>query len=257
MEKQKKQHKGFYVEKGSFFVHAAVTILALSMVFRLLGTLHCWGDMFQLATQIALPVGSAVLMILFLLFFGRIALWTTILPVLGGAAFFILAEVDHNPSWPMFICIALAFLAVFVYTATLTNLIRTKWLNVIVFLGILVYQCWAVAYPAFVLAAEPISFAEGMALLSAIGIVLSMLLVSLAIRRRKPVKEEVELPKIKDPVVLAPETEEAAENQAEPAGNEEVSIPEEPVAVEPAGDDTLDSLLIDSSEPGTGSESEQ
>ena len=110
MEKQKKQHKGFYVEKGSFFVHAAVTILALSMVFRLLGTLHCWGDMFQLATQIALPVGSAVLMILFLLFFGRIALWTTILPVLGGAAFFILAEVDHNPSWPMFICIALAFL---------------------------------------------------------------------------------------------------------------------------------------------------
>ena len=205
MKNEKKEPSGFYVEKGSFFVHASVTILVIAVAFRLLGTLHLWNNMFQLATLVALPGVSALLFILFILLLGRVALWTTILPVLGGAAFFILSSIDEHPSWPMFICIALSFLASFVYTATLTGMIRTKWLNVIVFLGILVYQCAFIAYPAFSDQESPVSFADGMALLSSIGIVFAMFCASLAIRRRKPAKTEEELPKIKDPKVVAPE----------------------------------------------------
>lgn len=215
MKKEKKEPRGFYVEKGSFFVHAAVTILALSMVFRLLGTLNLWGDMFLLATQVALPVACAVLFIVFILLLGRVALWTTILPVLGGAAFFILEATSGHEQLRMILCIVLAFFASFIYTATLAGMIRTKWMNVIVFLGILVYQIVLIAYPAFSNTETPLSFVDGMAMLSSIGIVFAMLCASLAIRRRKPPKTE-ELPKIKDPKVVPPtqESEPAPEAEA-------------------------------------------
>jgi len=205
MENETKKPRGFYVEKGSFFVHAAVILLALAIAARLLGTMALWGDAFQFATQIALPVVCALLFIVFILLLGRIALWTTILPVLGGAAFFILAATTGGEQLRMIICIILAFVASFVYTATLAGMIRTKWINVVVFAAILAYQTVFLAVPAFSNTAEPISFADGMTLLSSIGIVLAMLFASLAIRRRKAPKETAELPKIKDPVVIKPE----------------------------------------------------
>ena len=240
MEKKERKPRGFYVEKGSFFVHAAVTVLILSMVARLLGTMTLWGDMMQLLVQIALPIGCAFLFILFILLLGRIALWSTILPVLGGAAFFILTVFDNGPGWPLFICIALAFLAAFVYTATLSGMIRSKWPLVIVFVLILAYQIAFKAIPAFGNMSDPVSFADGMTLLSSIGIVFAMFCASLALRRRKKAKTEVELPKIKDPVpaqsaepvpsVDAPETEqkeEAAVNEADvPAAPPEAPAPE-------------------------------
>lgn len=234
MKKEKKEPRGYYVEKGSFFVHASVIILVLSMIFRLLGTMNYWNDMFRLATQVALPVVCAVLFILFILLLGRVALWTTILPVLGGAAFFILEATGGHEQLRMILCIVLAFFASFIYTATLAGMIRTKWMNVIVFLGILVYQGIFIAYPVFTNQDTPVSFVNGMALLSSIGIVFAMLCASLAIRRRKPAKAEEELPKIKDPKVVTPErTEETplpdnggAAAETVPPVQEEVILPD-------------------------------
>ena len=107
MEKEEKKQRGFYVEKGSFFVHAAVILLALAMAARLLGTMNLWADAFKFATLVALPVISALLYILFILLLGRIALWSTILPVLGGAAFFILSATNGTDQLRMIICIVL------------------------------------------------------------------------------------------------------------------------------------------------------
>ena len=191
MEKKAKKARGFYVEKGSFFAHAAVTILVLSIVARLLGTLNLWsGDLTQLLVHVALPVGSALLFILFILLLGRVALWTTILPILGGAAFFILSIFDSGFGWPLFICIALAFLAAFLYTATLTGMIRSKWLIVFVFALIFAYQIVFRAMPVFRDTQNPVSFVDGMLLLSSLGMVFAMFCASLALRRRKKVKTE-------------------------------------------------------------------
>ena len=210
MEKKEKEPRGFYVEKGSFFAHAAVTILVLSMAARLLGTMNLWNNgMKQLLVQILLPVGSMLLFVLFILLLGRVALWSTILPVLGGAAFFILSAFDQGPGWTMFICIALAFLAAFLYTATLSGMIRSKWLIVLAFALVFAYQIVFRAMPVFGNVREPVSFVDGMTLLSSLGMTFAMLCASLALRRRK--KPEPELPKIKDPVVVKPQ-EPAAEN---------------------------------------------
>lgn len=221
MEKKEKTPRGVYVEKGSFFVHAAVTVLVLSMAARLLGTMTLWGDMQQLMVQVFLPLGCAVLFILFILLLGRLALWTTILPVLGGAGFFILSIFDEGPGWPLFICIALAFLAAFVYTATLVGMIRTKWLAVLVFALILAYQVVFHAIPAFGDALSPVSFPEGMRLLSSMGLVFGVFCACLAMRRAKKPKDEPELPKIRDPKPVQP----AAEETAEPLAEEPVPSP--------------------------------
>ena len=243
MEKEAKKQRGFYVEKGSFFVHAAVILLALAMAARLLGTMNLWSDAFKFATLIALPVISALLYILFILLLGRIALWSTILPVLGGAAFFIFSATNRTDQLRMIICIVLAFVAAFVYTATLSGMIRTKWLNVIVFTLILAYQIAFLAYPAFSDQKNPISFADGMTLLSSIGIILAMVFASLAIRRRKAPKESAELPKIKDPVVIRPETEKEETPQEAPgeiapeagasSNDQAASVDAEPTPEEP------------------------
>ena len=118
-------------------------------------------------------------------------------------------------------------------------MIRTKWLNVIVFALILAYQIAFLALPVFSDVKNPVSFADGMTLLSSIGIILAMFSFSLAIRRAKQTKEAPELPKIKDPVVITPEqpaapeeskatADETGENECEHTSAEETGTePEE------------------------------
>lgn len=212
MEKKAKEPRGFFVEKGSFFAHAAVTILILSIVARLLGTMNLWGGEFsKLLVQVLLPIGCQLLFILFILLLGRMALWSTILPVLGGAAFFILSVLDNGFGWTMFICIALAFLAAFVYTATLSGMINNKWLISLVFTLIFAYQIIFRAIPVFSNTLEPVSFVNGMLLLSSMGMILAMLCASLAFRRKISPANETELPKIKDPVVIKPSEKESTD----------------------------------------------
>lgn len=204
MENAEKELRGFFVEKGSFFAHAAVTVLVISIAARLLGTMTLWGDMPSLIGHVLLPVGCSLLFILFILLLGRIALWTTILPVLGGAAFFILAVFAEGPGWPLFVCIALAFLAAFLYTATLLGMLRSKWLLVLVFLLIFAYQVVFRAIPVFSDTRDPVGFSDGMKLLSSMGMVFAMFCAALSFKRRLRPESEPELPKIKDPVVVAP-----------------------------------------------------
>ena len=78
-----------------------------------------------------------------------------------------------------------------------------------------------------------------MTLLSSIGIILAMFCFSLAVRRARPPKENPDLPKIKDPVVITPEqpaapeeskatADETGENECEHTSAEETGTePEE------------------------------
>ena len=231
MEKKEKEPRGFYVEKGSFFAHAAVTILVLSMAARLLGTMNLWnGGMNQLLIQILLPVGSMLLFILFILLLGRIALWSTILPVLGGAAFFILSVFEQGPGWTMFICIALAFLAAFLYTATLSGMIRSKWLLVLAFVLIFAYQIVFRAIPVFGSAVETVSFIGGMTLLSSLGMVFAMLCEELGLIIAVFAESVIEPASAEAPAETAQlEAEQISDAPAAEAAAEEIEagIPEE------------------------------
>lgn len=259
MENTEKEPRGFYVEKGSFFAHAAVTLLVLSIAARLLGTMKLWGNMPQMIIQILLPTGSALLFILFIILFGRVALWTTILPVLGGAAFFTLSIFDKGPGWPLFICIALAFLTAFLYTATLSGMIRTKWLLALVLLLIFAYQVY-LAIPLFRETDQTLSFADGMAQISSLGLVFAIFCASLALRRKKAAKIEPELPKIKDPVVIPP-AEKSTEESSDAAQPEAASAVSESAEAVPIIDeavfDAIENEAASQSESGEGEENDR
>ena len=239
MEKTENEPRGFCVEKGSYFAHAAVTVLVLSIAARLLGTMNLWGDMNAMLIEIILPLGSALLFILFILLLGRIALWTTILPVLGGAAFFILSNFHLGADWPLFICIALSFLAAFVYTATLSGMIRSQWPLAVIFAGILAYMIVCRAIPVFGSAENPVSFVDGMKLLSSIGLVFAVFCATLGMRRRRSPKPEPELPKIKDPKVIPPAETASAEPPPEPAAEPTAPETAAPAAPEAAPETEL------------------
>ena len=83
----------FYTERNSFGVQAMIILMALSVAFRVIGCWGLWSDRSFALAQIALPIGSALLLIAFVWLFGRRALWTTFIPVILGAVFFIVKSV--------------------------------------------------------------------------------------------------------------------------------------------------------------------
>ena len=82
----------FSVDRDSFGVEAMVILLSLSIVFRIIGCWGLWTDRNYLAFQISLPILSALLMILFVWFFGKRALWITVIPVFLGVVFFVIGR---------------------------------------------------------------------------------------------------------------------------------------------------------------------
>ena len=75
----------FYTERNSFGVQAMIILMALSIAFRLIGCWGLWNDRSFALAQIALPIGSALLLMVFVWLLGRRALWLTFIPVILGA----------------------------------------------------------------------------------------------------------------------------------------------------------------------------
>ncbi len=215
MEKKSKAKNGFLVDRDGFFVHASFIFLGIAVVLRVLGTVGYWGDTFKLATLVALPVASCLLFAVLVLLLGKHALWTTIIPVLGGAAFYILNATVVQSHVRMLLGIVFALAVAIVYAATFTGVLRSKWVLVGLFVLALAYQIGFIDLPAFRNTTEPISFASGITDLSSIGMLLGLLSFSLAVKKRKLEFEDADLPKMKAPKVLAPEREVAKEEPKE------------------------------------------
>ena len=226
----------FYTEKDSFGVEAAVILFSLSIVFRLIGCWGLWTDRLFLTSQILLPIVSALLFILLLVLLGKVALWSTSVPLLMGVAFFILKALGFESPIHTVLCILLYVAVAVLYCGTVFNVIRTKWLLIPLFGLPLLYHIFIEDLPALNNLAEPVTFSAGMQEMSVLSIMLALLCTSCAmkIRLKDPPPE---LPKIKDPKVIPPEK--PAEPEAAPAAPEQEaaapaeSAPPEPTPAEP------------------------
>ena len=204
VEKVRKPKVRFCVDKKGRFVHDAVLFMMLSIVFRVVGCWGLWNDRFFAITQILLPVAACLLFILILRFLGDKAFPATILPMLMGVAFFIIKAFGFESALHTWLCIALYVLVAVVYTATALGIIRTKWFLVPLFALPFLYHVFVEDLAALRDTANPVLFSDGMQELSVLCIMLALLFTSLAIKKRKPLLEETNLPKIKDPVVIKP-----------------------------------------------------
>ncbi len=214
----------FYVERNSFGVQAMMILLSLSIVFRVIGCWGLWTDRNFLMLQIALPVFSALLLIVSVLLLGKRALWVSFIPVLLGAVFFIIKSLGFESMLHTILCIVLYVAVIVLYFCTVFGILPTKWVLVILFGLPFLYHIIVEDLAALRNTENPVSFAVGMQEMGVLCIMLGLFFLSLSMKKTVIEKEPVagELPKIKGPKVLFPKKKEdsgnvqiAEDNQAE------------------------------------------
>ena len=194
----------FYTERDSFGAEAAVIMLGLAIVFRLLGCWGFWQNQTSLIFDVAVPTGSALLFILLLVLLGKHALWSTFLPVLTGAAFFVYTALQFESRMYQLFYLMAAVLAALIWCCTVFRLIHTKWLLPPLFLAIFCVLMWR---DGRILLDDPdkVGFLAGLKEMSTLCAVLGLFFASLAIKKLVKEPPATELPKVKDPVPVPPE----------------------------------------------------
>lgn len=221
MEDSKKTEKiSYYVERKSALVQASALVMLFSAVFRLIGCWGLWNDKTFAVTQIFLPLACNLMFILLVLTLGRRALWTTALPVLLGVVFFIIKSFGFDSIIHTVLCIFLYLVVAVLYIGTVFGVIRTKWLLVPLFGLPLLYHIF-IEDLAAMRSANPPSFQAGMQEISVLCIMLSLLLLSIAMKKKQP-ETVPELPKMKAPKVIPPEKAENIPAEEEP----QAAVPE-------------------------------
>ena len=224
----KKERAKFYLERDGILAEGAVLFLIQSAIFRLIGSWGRWGDDFFVATQIILPVLSCVLLALFIWFFSKRMFWLSAIPVLMGVAFFVIKALGFESMLHTVLCIILYAAVAILYTGTVFGLIRTKWLLPPLFGLPFLYHIFVEDLAAMRDTANPVTFTDGMMEMSVLCVMLALFLVGLALKKKKT-QNKVELPKIKDPVVIA-------NNSAAPAAESAPAVPAEPAPEVPAAE---------------------
>ena len=204
----------FYTERNSFGVQAMIILMALSVAFRVIGCWGLWSDRSFALAQIALPIGSALLLIAFVWLFGKRALWTTFIPVILGAVFFIVKSLGFESMVHTVLCILLYAAVIALYTGTVFGVIRTKWILAALFGLPFLYHIFVEDLPALRDTANPVSFSGGMQEMSVLCIMLGLFCLALSMKKTI-VEPVIHLPRIRKPKPAAEQeaSEEAAADQ--------------------------------------------
>ena len=145
----------FYIDRSSFCARTAAAFLVSAIIFRLIGSIGMYGDMMFIIFQVALPVVSCVLYLIFMECLGKKHLGATVLPVFLGTVFFILRAFTTDniagetlPPVVRIVSTALYVLVFLLYVLTVFNVIPTKWICVIIFAAPVVYYSAMKDFPA-------------------------------------------------------------------------------------------------------------
>ena len=174
----------FFVDNNSFWAHGTGVLLALATVFQFIACWGQWNDRFYALTQILLPVASFFLFVVLLALLGSKVLWVTILPFLGGIAFFGLQTWFVEDRIVMVIGIAYCVLATVLYVGTVLSLIRTKWLLVLLFAAPFCYRAFYRDVLVLQNVEQPATFAAGMREISLLCVLLAMTFLALCMKKR-------------------------------------------------------------------------
>lgn len=148
------------------------------------------------------------------------------LPVLLGIVFFIIKSFSFDSILHTILCILLYLLVAVLYTGTVFGRIRTKWLLVPLFGLPLLYHIFVEDLNAM-RSATPPSLPEGLQEISVLCIMLSLLLLSIAMKKKQP-ETLPDLPKMKAPKVIVPGKGEPAADGDTAAETARETAPEKP-----------------------------
>ena len=198
----------FYLDKTGFFAESAVILLAMAIIFRIIGCIGMWGNRVDAIMLVLLPVLCALLLILCVLLLGKKGFFLSFIPVLLGVVFFVFKSLSFESWMHTVLCVILYVVVAVLYTATVIGWIHTKWLLPPLFGLPFLYPVAVEDIPALVKTPESVSFAAGMQEMSVLCIMAALFCIGMGLKKRPP--------KQKKSRREAAETAEAAPVQAAP-----------------------------------------
>lgn len=175
----------YSVSRKNVFVRLSVFFMLLSVLCRLLGYWGFWANQTSafIWFQIVLPVASCLLFGVLAVYCGRRFFSLTFIPVVLGVLFFIVKAFTFDSVVHTVLCIILYLAVAFIYTATVFGVIRTKWLLAPLFGIPLIVHIFVIDREQIV-NAESVNLAEWLPEISVLCIMLALLLICFAMKKR-------------------------------------------------------------------------
>lgn len=191
MERDKLRYS---VSRRNIFVKLSALLMGLSALLRMFGYWGFWAnkDAAFIYTQIALPILCNVLFIVIVLYMGKRLFSLTAIPVILGVVFFIIKALGFDSILHTVLCILLYLLVAMLYTGTVFGVIRTKWLLVPLFGLPFLYHILVEDRNTLLANENAMSLAEWLPEISVLCIMLALLLITFAMKKRdfsKPATE--------------------------------------------------------------------
>ena len=185
-EEIKREKLRYSVSRKNFFVKLSAFFMLLSMLCRLLGYWGFWANQTSdfVLTQILLPVMCNLLFVVVILYMGRRFFALSCVPVILGVVFFIIKALGFDSVIHMILCICLYLAVAIIYTATVFGVIRTKWLLAPLFGLPLLYHIFVDDLSTLRADENAMSLGEWLPEISVLCIMLSLLLLCFAMKKR-------------------------------------------------------------------------
>ena len=185
-EEIKREKLRYSVSRKNFFVKLSAFFMLLSMLCRLLGYWGFWANQTSdfVLTQILLPVMCNLLFVVGILYMGRRFFALSCVPVILGVVFFIIKALGFDSVIHMILCICLYLAVAIIYTATVFGVIRTKWLLAPLFGLPLLYHIFVDDLSTLRADENAMSLGEWLPEISVLCIMLSLLLICFAMKKR-------------------------------------------------------------------------
>ena len=208
-------------EKGIAAKLSAI-LLFVAAALRLLGYWGFWADEDQsvVLTRILLPVMCDLLFALTMLYLGDRLFAVSFVPVVLGAAFFIINAAASGKALNVLLCAVISTAAAVLYTAAMFGKVGSKWTLVPVFAVPLIYRIFVTDRNMFLIK-DPVDLREWLPELSVLCMLLAMLIAVLAMKKQVTEKTEALTDKEIDRILLENEEPVEAAGDGEEDGQAE------------------------------------
>ena len=176
----------FYLDKTGFFAESAVILLAMAIIFRLIGCIGMWSNRVDAIMLVLLPVLCCLLLILCIVLLGKKGFFLSFIPVLLGVVFFVFKSLSFESWMHTVLCVILYVVVAVIYTATVIGWIHTKWLLPVLFGLPFIYHVAVEDIPALVKTPESVTFAAGMQEMSVLCIMAALFCIGMGLKKRPP-----------------------------------------------------------------------
>ena len=193
----------FYLDKTGFFAESAVILLAMAIIFRVIGCIGMWGNRVDAIMLVLLPVLCCMLLILCVLLLGKKGFFLSFIPVLLGVVFFVFKSLSFESWMHTVLCVILYVVVAVIYTATVIGWIHTKWLLPPLFGLPFLYHVAVEDIPALIKTPESVSFAKGMQEMSVLCIMAALFCIGMGLKKRPP-KQKKSRKEATEPAEAAP-----------------------------------------------------